>query len=102
MNFSEFYDFCSSLEDTKESFPFDEKTIVFKKKGKIFALTNTEDFLFINIKSDPLKSVKLREKYQGVRPGYHMNKKHWNSVYLNKDIPDELIYNLIKDSYILV
>lgn len=102
MNFSEFYDFCSSLQDAKQSFPFDQKTIVFKKKGKIFTLANAEDFQFINMKCDPLKAFELRELYQGVLPGYHMNKSHWNSVYINQDVTDELIYNWIKDSYLLV
>jgi len=54
------------------------------------------------MKCDPLKAVELREQYPGIRPGYHMNKKHWNSVYVNQDVPDELIYELIKKSYELV
>lgn len=102
MNFSEFYDFCNSLEYAEESFPFDQKTIVFKKKDKIFALANTEDFLFINMKCDPLKAVELREQYRGIRPGYHMNKKLWNSVYVNQDVSDSLVYELIRKSYLLV
>ena len=102
MNFSEFYDFCISLDQVEESFPFDKNTLVFKKKNKVFALSNTLDFDFINMKCGPLKAVELRELYQGIRPGYHMNKKHWNSVYVNQDVPDELIYELIKKSYELV
>ena len=102
MIFAEFYDYCNSLYGVEESFPFDKNTLVFKKKNKIFALANTFDFEFINLKSDPMESLELREKYRGIRPGYHMNKKHWNSVYLNQDVPDALIYKLIQKSYGLV
>lgn len=102
MNFSEFYDFCNSLEYAEESFPFDQKTIVFKKKDKIFALANTLDFEFINLKCDPVETLALREQYRGICPGYHMNKKHWNSVYVNQDVTDALIYKLIQKSHGLV
>ncbi|MDA8910841.1 MmcQ/YjbR family DNA-binding protein [Crocinitomicaceae bacterium] len=102
MNFSEFYDFCISLDQVEESFPFDNNTLVFKKKNKIFALSNTLDFDFINMKCDPLKAVELREQYPGIRPGYHMNKKHWNSVYVNQDVSDSLVYDLILRSYFLI
>ncbi len=100
--FSEFYDYCSSLDEVEETFPFDKKPLVFKKKNKIFALANTFDFEFINLKCDPIETLELREKYHGIRPGYHMNKKHWNSVYVNQDVPDALIYKLIQKSYGLV
>ena len=95
MIFAEFYDYCTSLEEVEVTCPFDKNTLVFKKKNKIFALANTFDFEFINLKCDPMEALELREKYRGIRPGYHMNKKHWNSVYVNQDVPDSLVYELI-------
>lgn len=86
----------------EETFPFDKNTLVFKKKNKIFALANTLDFKFINLKCNPIESLELREQYPGVRPGYHMNKKHWNSVYVNQDVSDSLVYDLILRSYFLI
>ena len=100
--FAEFYDYCTSLDKVEETFTFDKNTLVFKKKNKIFALANTFDFEFINLKCYPIETLELREKYHGIRPGYHMNKKHWNSVYINQDVPDALIYELIRKSYLLV
>ena len=102
MNFGAFYDFCQNLCGEEASTPFDTYTIVFKKKGKIFALANSNDFRFVNLKCDPAKSIELREHYHGIKPGYHMNKKHWNSVYVNQDVPDSLVYELIRKSYLLV
>ena len=90
------------MEDVEETFPFDKNTLVFKKKSKIFALANTLDFKFINLKCDPIEALELRDQFQGIRPGYHMNKKHWNSIYVNQDVPDKFIYKLIQKSYGLV
>lgn len=102
MTFAEFYDFCKGLEGSNESFPFDEKTLVFKRQNKIFTLADSVDFSFINLKCDPEKAVELRDQYQGIQPGYHMNKKHWNSIYVNQDVPDKLIFELINHSFDLV
>ena len=102
MNFAGFYDFCTALEGAEESFPFDQKTLVFKRHNKIFALADTVNFSFINLKCIPEKAIELREQYQGIHPGYHMNKKHWNSIYVNQDVSDELIYELINHSFALV
>ena len=102
MNFGAFYDFCQNLCGEEASTPFDTYTIVFKKKGKIFALANSNDFRFVNLKCGPAKSRELREHYHGIKPGYHMNKKHWNSVYVHEDIEERLFYDLIKHSYDLV
>ena len=83
--------------------PFDEKTLVFKVKNKIYTLTNIENFEFINLKCNPEKALELRERYYSVKPGYHMNKKHWNSIYIKgNDINNNLIKEWILDSYNLV
>jgi predicted DNA-binding protein (MmcQ/YjbR family) len=86
----------------QKSFPFDEETLVFKVAGKMFALTNVDNFNSINLKCDPAKAIELREKYEAIVPGWHMNKKHWNTVNLNGTIPLKLIKEMIDDSYNLV
>lgn len=91
-----------SLKGVTESFPFDQNTLVFKVFGKIFALCNVENFDGINLKCDPEKAIDLRERYEGINPGYHMNKTHWNTVSINSDVNDTLIFELIKHSYNLV
>lgn len=101
MNIEDFRSYCLSFKSVSESFPFDESTLVFKVKNKMFALVDIDVFDFINLKCDPEKAIELREEYNGIQPGYHMNKKLWNSVYVN-DVEDELIYNLTKHSYDLV
>jgi predicted DNA-binding protein (MmcQ/YjbR family) len=70
--------------------------------NKIFALTNVESFVFINLKCDPEKAIELREEFNGVSSAYHMNKRHWNSVSATGDIPDKLIFQWINDSYNLI
>ena len=102
MNIEAFRDLCLSLPGTTEEFPFGEDTLVFKVAGKMFALTDIELFDSINLKCDPEKAVELRERYDGVLPGYHMNKKHWNTVLTDGSLPDKLLKELILDSYELV
>ncbi len=102
MNIEEFRSYCLSLNGTTEGLPFDEKTLVFKVMGKIFALTNIDLFEQVNIKCDPEKAIELREQYEDVIPGYHMNKNHWNSIRLNNTIEDKIIYGWVKDSYDLI
>lgn len=102
MNIEEFRDYCIKKKGVTEHFPFDQNTLVFKVMGKMFALADVETFDFINLKSQPEKAVELREKYQGIKPGYHMSKIHWNSVYVNTDVSDRLVFELIDDSYKLV
>ena len=82
--------------------PFGEETLVFKVMGKMFALTNINEFTSVNLKAEPEKAVELRERYESVTPGYHMNKKHWNSVRIDGSIPDREIKGWIDDSYDLV
>jgi len=102
MNIEQFYNYCMGLPGTEESFPFDEKVLVFKVGGKMFALTDVDAFDGINLKCDPVKALELRAEYREITPGYHMNKKHWNTVNPSGALEDELIYSMIKDSYDLV
>lgn len=103
MNIEEFRDFCLSLNKVTEEFPFDNNTLVFKVLGKMFALCDVDKFESINLKCDPTKAIQLREEHPGiVIPGYHMNKKHWNTVVMDNNIPDEKIKDWITDSYDLV
>jgi predicted DNA-binding protein (MmcQ/YjbR family) len=85
-----------------EEFPFGEDTMVFKANGKIFAITNVETFEGINLKCDPERAIQLREQYDAVQPGYHMNKKHWNTVVMDGSISDKLVKEWIDHSYELV
>jgi len=86
-----------------EEFPFDEYALVFKVNGKIFILISTNDFpVTINLKCEPERAIELREQYLSVEPGYHMNKKHWNTVTLDGSIPSKEIFAMIDHSYDLV
>jgi len=104
MNIELIREYCLSKPAVTESFPFDEDTLVFKiGNSKMFLLASLERVpLKINLKAVPEKSLELREKYPQITPGYHMNKKHWNSVVIDGLLPDSLIYELIDDSYSLV
>ena len=102
MNIEELREFCLSLPFVEEKFPFDDKTLVFYIKGKMFCLTDIILFSSINVKCNPDTAIELREVYQAVSPGYHMNKKHWNTIQVNLDANDILIKQWIKDSYNLV
>ena len=101
MNIEDLRAYCISKEFVSESFPFNETALVFKV-GKIFAIVDIEAKEFINLKNNPEENLELRASYLGVKPGYHMNKKHWNSVYFNSDIDDKLLKKLIDDSYNLI
>lgn len=91
-----------NLPDVTEGFPFDETTLVFKVKGKMFLLTDLEGQLSMNVKCNPEKAIELRENYSCVKPGYHMNKKHWNTIEIDGSIPDHQLKEWISDSYKLV
>ena len=95
-------DYCISKKDSKESFPFGVDTLVFKVKEKIFALVNLDGNLSINLKCDPALAIDLRERYSSITPGYHMNKKHWNSILLDGSIPDKEVFSWIDHSYDLI
>ncbi len=102
MYFEDFREYCLRKPFVSEGFPFDQSTLVFKVGGKIFLLTNIDLFESVNLKCDPDKSIELRERYQAIIPGYHMNKKHWNTVLLNSDVDQKLFIKLIDESYQLV
>jgi predicted DNA-binding protein (MmcQ/YjbR family) len=102
MNIEELRDYCLSKKGVTESLPFDETTLVYKVMGKMFALTDTEDAFSMNLKCEPEMAIELREKYPAVQPGYHMNKKHWNTIYIDGSISDEVLKSWIDDSYSLI
>ena len=102
MNIEEFREYCLSYNGVTESFPFDEITLVFKVGGKMFAICSLDQFDFINLKCDPGRALELRSEYDAVKPGWHMNKKHWNSVYVNQDLNDLMVKELIDHSYRLI
>ena len=102
MNPESLREYCLSLPAVSEEFPFDEQTLVFKVKGKMFALTDVDTFASINLKCEPERAVELREQHDSILPGYHMNKKHWNTVLLDGSLGDRLLKEMILDSYRLV
>jgi predicted DNA-binding protein (MmcQ/YjbR family) len=102
MNIEELRDFCLSLKGTDEKMPFDDKTLVFTVKGKMFCLTDITTYEFINLKCDPEEAILLREEYTEVKPGYHMNIKMWNSVNTTGRIPEKKMKEWIVNSYNLV
>ena len=102
MNIVALRDFCISKKGSTETFPFGDDTLVFKVKEKIFALVNLDGDLSINLKCDPVLAIDLRERYSSVTPGYHMNKKHWNTVLLDGSVPDKEVFSWIDHSYDLI
>lgn len=102
MNLTFFRDFCLALPHVTEDTPFDAKTLCFRIGGKIFAILDMEVFEYVNLKCDPERSIELREQYPGITPGFHMNKKSWNSVSVQGNVPDRLILDLARHSYDLV
>lgn len=102
MNIETFREYCLSKKGVSEEFPFDQNTLVYKVLGKIFVLTDINNFEGINLKCDPDKANELREKYDFVRPGFHMNKKHWNTIDMVWDLDDSMLLSWIDDSYNLV
>jgi len=102
MNIEYLREYCISKKGVTEEFPFDDVTLVFKVGGKIFALTNLDGDLSINLKCDPEKAIELREEYTNVLPGYHMSKVHWNTIQIDGSISNKLILSWIDHSYDLV
>lgn len=103
MHIEEFRMYCLGKPMVTEEFPFDETTLVFKVMGKMFALTGLDETEFkVNLKCDPERSVELREEYESIIAGFHMNKKHWNTVKPDGSISNELFKELIDHSYDLV
>ncbi len=104
MQKSELVAYCLGKKGVKEDYPFGEDTQVFKVMGKMFALTDAAaDAQTVNLKCDPKHAQFLRRVYpEDVKPGYHMNKRHWNTVTLNGAVPDDELYEMIDESYDLV
>ncbi len=107
MNIEEYRNYCLSKKEVTEHFPFDEDTLVFKVLGKMFALASLKKWEsgegFINLKCDPGYAQELRADYNSIKPGYHMHKKLWNSVYIHSgELPASLITKLIDHSYDMV
>jgi predicted DNA-binding protein (MmcQ/YjbR family) len=102
MNIEELREYCMAKKAVTESFPFDETTLVFKVAGKMFCLTDLGDDFAVALKNDPEKNMELREQFPAVRPGYHMNKQHWNTVEVDGTISDETLKKLVDESYQLI
>jgi predicted DNA-binding protein (MmcQ/YjbR family) len=102
MTLEYFRDYCLKKPGTSEDTPFDQDTLCFRVGGKIFSICSISEFQYINLKCEPERAVELREQYLGVTPGYHMNKKTWNSVSVIGDVPDKLILELVDHSYELI
>ena len=103
MNVENFRNYCLNKAKVTEEFPFDETTLVFKVCGKVFALTGLDDPEFkVNLKCDPERAIVLREEFHSIQPGFHMNKKHWNTVHVDGSFSDELFKELIDHSYKMV
>ena len=104
MEIDEILDYALSLPDTEEATPFGPDTVVIKHHGKLFLILNlSKEPISFNYKADPEDIITQREDYsEYIIPGYHMNKTHWNSVYLNEDVSDQLLAELIDHSYELV
>ena len=102
MDIETYRNYCLSKKGVTESMPFDDKVLVFKVMNKMFALTDIDDFESVNLKCDPDLAIELRATYPSVTPGYHMSKKHWNTVMMDGTIPDQQVLQWIDDSYDLV
>ena len=103
MNIEEFRDYCLSKKYVTECFPFDTTTLVFKVANKMFALSGLKHQpATVNLKCDPERAIELRENHSDVIEGFHMNKKLWNTITIEGNIPNSLIIELIDHSYDLV
>lgn len=102
MDIEQYREYCLAKAGVTESFPFDEVVLVFKVMGKMFVLCDVNEFRSINLKCDPELAISLREQYEGVNPGYHMNKQHWNTIDMDGSIDDRLIREWIDLSYNLI
>lgn len=106
MNIEEFREYCLSKPGARDKMPWAEREysslMIFEVGEKWFGLVDIDSFEFCNLKCDPEKSLDLQSRYRGVKPGWHMNKKHWISVYFHSDVPDSVIRELVDHSYELV
>ncbi|MFN4248010.1 MAG: MmcQ/YjbR family DNA-binding protein [Flavipsychrobacter sp.] len=103
MNIEQLHEYALSLPDVTESFPFDDTTLVMKAGGKMFLLVSLDaDPLQFNVKCDPERAIELREEYACVLPGYHMNKKHWNTIVVDGTLTNKQLKEMVLDSYNLI
>ena len=103
MDLGLFREYCLSKPGATEDTPFGEDVLVFKVGGKVFALAPLDEVpAAANLKCDPDLALELRDRYEQVRPGYHLNKKHWNTVEIDSGIPDAELHKMIDHSYELV
>lgn len=106
MNLEFFYEYCLSKPGVTEHFPFNEDALVLKVGGKMFLLSSLSSWENgnpkANLKCDPERAQELRAEFEGIQPGFHMSKKHWNTVSINEDVSDALVKELIQHSYELV
>ncbi|MFD2822887.1 MmcQ/YjbR family DNA-binding protein [Lacinutrix iliipiscaria] len=107
MNIEQLREYCLSKKGVTEDFPFDETTLVFKVLGKMFVLTSLTGWeagtASVNLKCDPDYAQELRAEYESIEPGFHMSKKHWNTIRLYKlECPPKFIFELIDHSYEMV
>lgn len=102
MNIEELREYCLTLKGATEDFPFNETTLVFKVRGKMFCLTDLEDKFAITLKNEPEKNIELREHFSAVKPGYHTSNRHWNTIDVDGTIADNMLKDLIDESYDLV
>lgn len=106
MNLETYYEYCLSKKGVTEHFPFDEETLVFKVGEKMFALSSLNEWEkgnpSVNLKCNPEYAEELRAEYDDIKPGWHMSKIHWNTIEINREVPDSLIKELIDHSYNLV
>ena len=99
MNIEELRDYCLQKNQVTEGFPFGEDTLVFKVGGKLFLLIGLEESDRFNVKCDPELAIELRERHPEVKPGYHMNKAHWNTVYMDGNLTQKQLRDMIDHSY---
>ena len=103
MNIEDFRAYCLAKKFVVEDFPFGVDTLVYKVKGKIFAITGLDTDAFqVNLKCDPERAIELRDSYSEIKPGYHMNKKHWNTIEFESRLSTKMLKELIDHSYDLV
>ena len=103
MNIEEIREYALAKPDVEEGFPFGETALVLTTHGKMFLLLSLDEQpLRFNVKCDPEKAEELRERYPSVLPGYHMNKRHWNTIVVDGSLPRQLLKEMIDDSYRLV
>ncbi len=102
MYLDEFREYCLSKKGTSEGTPFGPETLVFKVMNKMFAVTSIDTYEFVNLKCDPEYAAELREREAGIKPGWHMNKAHWNSVMTSGTVSENLFKELVDHSYDLI